>query len=231
VAFATAFPNLVDRLVLLAPAGLIRSESFGLASRIAFQSGIIPDRILSILTRKRLQQPISNKKLMPSRSPSPHGEVSQAKGKEVNASRDGHHLPVPPAHEKEDFVDVAVAEVVDPKASSSISPLQDRVMHYVRWMVASHDGFVPAFMSCIRYGPLTDQHDTWKLLSQRKPGTIAILVGRDDEILEVDQFSTDALSLVGGEDHVYWRVMTGGHDFVMTHPKDIMEELGAFWKR
>ncbi|KAH6853412.1 Alpha/Beta hydrolase protein [Chaetomium sp. MPI-CAGE-AT-0009] len=56
--FATAFPHLVSSVVLLAPAGLIRPESFGALTRAVFTSGLVPPRLLAWLTRRRLRRPI-----------------------------------------------------------------------------------------------------------------------------------------------------------------------------
>lgn len=60
VHFATSFPNLIKSLILLAPAGLIRPERFGVAARLIFTSGIIPERLLASITRKRLRRPIAS---------------------------------------------------------------------------------------------------------------------------------------------------------------------------
>ncbi|KAJ4290695.1 hypothetical protein N0V88_006443 [Collariella sp. IMI 366227] len=58
VHFATTFPHLVSHLTLLAPAGLIRPESFGATTRTAFSTDLIPWRILRWATSRRLQNPI-----------------------------------------------------------------------------------------------------------------------------------------------------------------------------
>lgn len=112
-----------------------------------------------------------------------------------------------------------------PASGEAVTPLEQRVMEYVRWMVTHHNGFVPAFMSSIRFAPLTDQHDAWAKLSKRAPGTTAILLARSDEIIDPDSYRRDALSLVGGEHHVRWRILPGSHDFVMTHAGDILSEI------
>ncbi|KAL0938788.1 uncharacterized protein CTRU02_205398 [Colletotrichum truncatum] len=200
-AFAVSFPHMVESLVLLAPAGLIRAEKFGAAARITFQSGLVPDRILAAITRKRLQKPLAAKR-------------SNAVEEEID--------PV------EEIVDVAAAEVSSPDGGED-ARVELKVRDYVSWMVAHHGGFVPAFMSCVRYAPLTGQHKTWRALGQRKKRTTAVLIGRTDEVIDVEQYTKDGLPLLGGEENVLWKVLPGGHDFVMTKTEHIVRELDAFW--
>ena len=196
--FANTFPHLVSSLILLAPAGLIRAESFGRVSQFLFKSGLVPERFLAIATKQRLQQPLARSK--------------------------------PPKQARtEDYVEMAAAEAADPPPSEKLGPFEERVMEYVRWMVVNHDGFVPAFMSSIRYAPLTDQHDSWRGIAKRKPGTTMIFLAKNDEIIDVEDYERDALPLIGSKEHVRWRVLPGGHDFVMSHSEDIMKELDEAW--
>ncbi|CAJ0553534.1 Ff.00g120460.m01.CDS01 [Fusarium sp. VM40] len=200
--FANAFPHLVRDLVLLAPAGLIRAASFGRVSRFLFVSGLVPERLLAIATRRRLQKPIAA------------------------SARPARETPVDTIATP--TLNVAEAEVV-PVSGAAVTPLEHRVMEYVRWMVTHHNGFVPAFMSSIRFAPLMEQHDAWAKLSMRAPGTTAVLLATSDEIISAVDYRKEALSLIGGEDHVRWRVLPGSHDFVMTHPQDILREINDMW--
>ncbi|GKT42351.1 serine O-succinyltransferase [Colletotrichum spaethianum] len=201
--FATAFPHMVESLVLLAPAGLIRAENFGVLAQLTFQSGLVPGRILAAITRKRLQRPLASKR-------------SNAVAEEDDPA--------------EKFVDVAAAEVSGPNGTGDGDvQVEQQVRDYVPWMVAHHQGFVPAFMSCVRWAPLTGQHDTWRALGKRPKGTTAVLIGKMDEVIDVEDYTKDGLPLLGGEENVLWKVLPGGHDFVMTKTEFIMRELDAFW--
>lgn len=53
--FSSYFPKMVDSLVLLAPAGLIRPEHFGFGSKLLYSSGIIPESLLLWFLKRRLQ--------------------------------------------------------------------------------------------------------------------------------------------------------------------------------
>ncbi|KAK0389399.1 hypothetical protein NLU13_2974 [Sarocladium strictum] len=199
VHFANAFPHLVEYLVLLAPAGLVRPESFGTVSRFLFSSGLVPESILTLLTRQRLQQPIVAAKV-------PKGT-----------------MPGDPQ------ADIALSEAAAEANEEKLIPLERHVLSYVRWMVTHHSGFVSAFMSCVRHAPLTHQHEYWAQLAVRRPGTTAIYFAEGDELIDSEYYAKEALPLVGGKDHVDWRVMPGKHDFVMTHTSSIMDALDEFW--
>ncbi|KXH45265.1 hypothetical protein CSIM01_10365 [Colletotrichum simmondsii] len=200
--FAASFPHMVESLVLLAPAGLIRAENFGVLAQVTFQSGLVPERILAAVTRKRLQKPLASKR--------------------SNVVEDEED-PV------EKVVDVAAAEVSGPHGNGEDQKVERKVREYVPWMVAHHEGFVKAFMSCVRWAPLTGQHQTWRVLGQRKKGTTAVFIGKTDEVIDVEHYAKDGLPLLGGEENVTWKVLPGGHDFVMTKTEYIMRELDVFW--
>lgn len=194
IPFANAFPHMVSSLVLLAPAGLINAATFGTATRFIFSSGFIPERILAVLTGRRLQRPIASSR------------AARTKAAVVLAAAEAENLN-----------------------RRDKTPLEEKVLDYVRWMVLNHEGFVPAFMSCIRYAPLTEQHEEWKGLAKREKGSTAVIFAETDELISAEDYARDGLPLAGGEGHVFWRVVPGSHDFVMTHVETIMKELDEFW--
>ena len=216
VHFANALPDLVSSLVLLAPAGMIRAESFGRVSRFVFSSGLVPERLLALLTKRRLRQPIASGK---QRKPS--GELDNP---DTSAETTTTTTTTTPRE-----VDFVAAEAADPPLGEDTTPLERRVLLYVRWMVENHVGFVPAFMSSIRHAPLTDQHDSWRRLARRPKGSTFVMLAEADEIIDPDDYAADALPLIGGEGHVRWKVLPGGHDFVMTHSQRILQELEKHW--
>ncbi|ORY66404.1 putative alpha/beta hydrolase family protein [Pseudomassariella vexata] len=229
VNFAATFPHLVASLVLLAPAGVIRPANIGYASRLVFTSGIIPERLLAALTKRRLRTPIGNavhnkKKIQQSTSVSMSVPTTV---EDLTQPLDG----------KETFTDAAVQEAVDPDVEgkedddtvNSLHPLEAKIAAYIHWMLDAHAGFVPAFMSTIRFAPLMGQHEHWRQLADRKPWTTAIILGRRDELIQRDDYEEDALPLVGGKEKVFWRVVPGGHNFPFTHSKDALQAIYEFW--
>ncbi|KAI8966029.1 alpha/beta-hydrolase [Daldinia sp. FL1419] len=212
--FAATFPHMVESLVLLAPAGLIRAENFGRASRLVFQSGIIPERLLAWLTKRRLRQPIAS-------------SVSKKVRRSMSGATSKTLLR---GEAKEDYVDVAVQEAVDTVEEAPPTPFERQVLGYVHWALDFHHGFVQAFMSTIRYGPLMEQHDYWRQLAKRKPGTTAVILAQDDSLIQKDDYAEDALPILGGKDNVYWRIVPGSHNFPFTHAEQALECIYEFWR-
>ncbi len=216
VHFAAAFPHLVSSLVLLAPAGLIRPEAFGTLTRAVFTSGIIPPRILTWITSRRLKKPIRSSGKRGNNNNKPTGIHD-------------HHHPDP----TEIAPLLEATTTTDPNTTTpSGEPrhaLEQRVLRAVHWQLAHHPGFVAAFMSCIRHAPLIGQETAWRALSLRAPGTTAIILGRGDEIIDPEHYAADALPLAGGKGHVQWSLVPGGHDFPMSYAEETLGEIYRAW--
>ena len=214
---AATLPHMVSSLVLIAPAGLIRPQNFG-PSRYIFRSGLVPERILSALMRRRLQQPLSSHVRKPTRP-------LDREHSDQNSLRD---VPGP-----ERYAEVAAAETADPTPAANAAQAvgDNQLLACVRWMLTNHAGFLPAFMSCIRYAPLSDEHQVWKAVAHRDRGSTLIILGRNDEVVNPDQFAEDAVPLIGGKSHVRWKYVQAGHDLVVTQSKEILAELDAYWGR
>ncbi|KAK4097523.1 alpha/beta-hydrolase [Parathielavia hyrcaniae] len=224
VHFAASFPHLVSSLVLLAPAGLIRAESFGALTRAVFTSGLVPPRLLHWITRHRLRRPIrSSGKRGTTTTNNPDPETrTTSKPDPVTAS----------LTETTPLLDNPTDQQQPPKEEPEPEPrhaLEQRVLRAVHWQIAHHAGFVAAFMSCIRHAPLVGQHEAWARLSRRAPGTTAVVLGRGDEIIDPDEYAADALPLLGGEGRVRWSVVPGGHDFPMTYARETLREMYKAW--
>jgi pimeloyl-ACP methyl ester carboxylesterase len=212
---SAAFGHMIDSLVLLAPSGLIRLANFGVVSRLLFKSGLVPPRVLGALTRWRLQQPIAS---------------SVSKGKvdvdEVDAGITAQGLKVV---EDEDPVAAAMTETVPTAPGEEMLPLEKRILAHTRWMSIHHAGFVPAFMSSIKDAPLVGQEESYRQLARREKGSTVLIFGRDDQIVSSKDYGEDALPLIGGKEHVIWRVVSGSHDFPMTHADEVLDILAEVW--
>jgi pimeloyl-ACP methyl ester carboxylesterase len=214
--FVAAFPVMVESLVLLAPAGLIRPERFGRLPNFVYRSGFVPERVLGVLTRRRLQRPIASG-VKGGKGDGKTGEEELLMGSEEG--REGGPL------------DAALAEAADGGAAGELQPatrLEVRVLKYVQWMVKYHAGFIPAFMASLRDAPLMGQHEAYaKLAKTAVP--IALLFGRKDTVVDEKGYREDGLGLLGGEERVTWRVVDGGHDFPMTHAREAVRIMEEFW--
>ena len=110
----------------------------------------------------------------------------------------------------------------------------------VKWQVNNHNGFVHAFMSSMRFGPILQQHqwDTWARLGrrltaqreltpeeQRKNGLpsnkVFILCGSDDTIIVKEQLSTDATKAL--EENVQFKYFDAGHEFPSTRYAEVAQ--------
>ncbi|KAI0200178.1 Alpha/Beta hydrolase protein [Astrocystis sublimbata] len=210
VNFAATFSDMVESLVLLSPSGLIRPANIGRLSRLLFTSGLVPERILAWMTKSRLRTPIDN-------------AVSKKRSPVKKAL-------TPIAEEKEDLIDVAIQETVDPPSQASPTPFERDVIEFVHWSLDYNEGFVPSMMSTIRFAPLMDQHQYWRLLAKRKPGTTAVLIGEEDNLIQSEDYEEDALPLIGGRNNVFWRTVPGAHNFPFTHPRGVLKALYEFWE-
>jgi hypothetical protein len=113
--------------------------------------------------------------------------------------------------------------------SSVNKPLQEQISAYMPWIVEHHRGFVPAFTSCARFSPLTNQQRVWRALGKRRIGSTAVIIGEADEFIDTAWYEKNGLPLLGGQDHAIWKVLPGGHDFVVTAPELIMREIDVLW--
>ena len=236
VHFAVAFPKIVRSLILLAPAGLIRPERFGVAARFIFTSGIVPERLLAFITRRRLRRPLAS-------GLKAKQQQLQAVGKaSTSANRPEKSNETKPS-------DLAVAEATDPcRTAADPQPPESQgvlwsmqVGRYVRWMLSNHEGFIPAFMSCIRDAPLVGQEASWTALALLARGSgkeknqsglsLCIVLGRQDDVVDVNDYEKDALPLFGGlgSNDVFWALVPGGHDFPMTYSRHVLRAIFEFW--
>lgn len=210
---AAAFQGMVKTLILLAPAGMIREENFGAVAKIIFRSGWVPEGLVEIMTRWRLKRPIAE------------SAKRKSKGGTSGASTPRSHLPGDHAVET-----TVTSEIADAAVSEAPGPLQRQVLKYVNWQVRNHAGFVPAFMSTLRYAPMISQHEAWRKIAKREAKTTCFIFGIGDEIVNDEDYRADVLPLVGGEEHVFWAdPVPGGHDFPMAHPDQTLERIMRFW--
>jgi pimeloyl-ACP methyl ester carboxylesterase len=205
VAFASYFPNLLSALVLLAPAGLIRDSQISFQSRLLYSRGLVPERVLGFLVGRRLRA----------------GPLTTPK----------------PKNEKLNAADVLTEEL--PSQTAGNMQLLSRayphvsVPNAVSWQVNNHAGFVHAFMSSMRFGPILQQRqwDTWTRLGKRLAAQkelpkeeqltnglpsdkVLIMCGIHDPIIVKDEIVPDAtLALQGNVDFEYYNA---GHEFPST---------------
>jgi pimeloyl-ACP methyl ester carboxylesterase len=160
--FAAFFPDLIQGLVLLAPAGLIRPSHFGWQSKLLYNDSL-PARFLEHLIRKRLTE-----------GPSSSNSIQKLTKAPASST------PMP---------ETAVAAEV--KGMSEVefraTPLSRQKPHLtvasaVGWQLGHHEGFVRSFVSSIRYSSISGKNETWRKLGSLKV-PVLVIVGDSDPIM------------------------------------------------
>ncbi|KAF3045495.1 hypothetical protein E8E12_008088 [Didymella heteroderae] len=206
--FTSYFPQLIHGLVLIAPGGLIRRSHTTWKSRLLYStSGLLPESWIESLVAKRLYTgPEVARSIEPEPDTVENAEVKKEKrGDAVYAS--SHHalLPLNPYS--------TVGAVVD-------------------WQIEHHEGFVPAFISSIRYAPVHGEHERWRALgrniSERKGRLekVYVVLGETDPIIVEDEVMEDAGKCLG-QGNVDFEVVEGaGHEVAIERADDILHVVG-----
>jgi pimeloyl-ACP methyl ester carboxylesterase len=106
----------------------------------------------------------------------------------------------------------------------------------VQWQLDNHAGHLDAFISSIRYAPITGQHEAYRTIgrnisnSRQKPinGKVVLILGKTDPIVLVDEVGPDVRETIGAH-QVHTVVLDAGHDVAISQPAVIVEELWQFW--
>ncbi|RFU24109.1 hypothetical protein B7463_g12230, partial [Scytalidium lignicola] len=152
----------------------------------AAYSGIIPDKLLFRMMKKRIADGVA------------HNSNGQ---KTVNAE-DVVSDEIPTGEKQEGLVSKENPNVTVRKA--------------VRWQVENHKGFVPSFVSSIRYASIEKSHERWRKLGSTKTGVgkdkVLILAGTKDPLIVLEELKEDAESTIG-KDKVEFKGIVGAHEF------------------
>ncbi|KAK5192870.1 hypothetical protein LTR92_007164 [Exophiala xenobiotica] len=209
--FTSYFPDLVDSLVLFAPAGLVRPYHISRQSRIIYSEGIIPDPIIQRLVKQRLRSPMA----APPKDPSKTRKVDATEALQAEVNLESN------------------SRAVLSKARPHVT-VEKAVLH----QLDHHPGFVPAFISSIRYGPIRTEHDRWRIVGERlsqqnkENGTqkkVFIVLGAIDPIIIKQELEEDARELLS--ENVEFAVFDAAHDVPITKGKEVVEAILDFWKR
>ncbi|PYH66329.1 alpha/beta hydrolase [Aspergillus vadensis CBS 113365] len=215
--FAAYFPQFLSSLVLLAPAGLIRDSQISFQSRLLYSRGLVPERVLGFLVGRRLRAG-------PLTTPKP-------KARKLTA---------------ED----ALAEELPTQGAAQVQQLSRTYSHVnvpsaVQWQVGEHAGFVHAFMSSMRHGPILQQRqrETWERLGsylsaqkdlpideQRLNGLpsdkVLIMCGDHDAVIVKNELVPDATSALQG--HASFKFFNAGHEFPSTKYEEVAQYVMEF---
>lgn len=215
VNFTSMFPELVKDLVVIAPAGLIRSEHSTWGTKILY-SGLLPNSLVESIVKKRLS---SN----PNIRTTPQNASPAAKG---DAPED----------------DVMSGEV--PNSSSLLPqafghPID--VEAVLQWQMEHHEGFITSFISCFLNGPVNNQHERWATIARRlrqwkaanggqglQCGKVLAAVGSTDAVIKTWEWKEDVLKILN-PDELDILSLEAGHEVPITRSKEIVEWIYQHW--
>ncbi|KAK3354891.1 alpha/beta-hydrolase [Neurospora tetraspora] len=239
VSFAKYHSHMVRSLVLVASAGLIRSEHVSRRSRILYSEGLFPESLVRWLVRRRI-------------TPQPATTTSEAKmASEVVATTTTEQSTK--KHHKNS--DASGGDSFDNAVLSPHRP-NSTVSSVMAWQVQHQQGFLTAFMSSIRHAPIYEQREDWiklgQLLAARRKasssdadesaegaggrlpgllgGKVLLVLGSTDPVIVKEELIHDATSVLG-EDGFEAVVLDCGHEIVMTRGKEVAGLAAGFWSR
>ncbi|KAK4125330.1 alpha/beta-hydrolase [Parathielavia appendiculata] len=229
VGFARYFARMVRSVVVVAGGGLIKKGHVSWRSRALYSKGWLPEGVLQWLIKRRL---------------TPRG-----KG-------DGRVTETKMATE---VVDIKGMEHEDSDASGGHSfdnavLLARRPEHTVSsvmgWQLRHHQGFIPAFVSSIRYAPIYEQKEDWyelgRQLAERRErsgwentaddlpglrgGKILLVLGASDPVIVKEELIHDATTVLG-EDGFEAVLLDAGHELVMSKGAEVADVISNFWEQ
>lgn len=242
--FISFFPKFISYLILIAPSGLVRKEHISRTSKVLYSTGLLPEVLIEKLVRKRLR---SNPSAAVAVKSKPTAPVSMATEEELPSQEQAHKNST-------NFLSEMQPEIVARDAVVSRWDLYLRIQYHVlkeiwrqAWQVRNHQGFVKAFISSIRYGPIHEQHERWRLVGDHfttavsfiqdgqgdqshRAARILVICGDNDPIVIKNETFEDAC-LALGPDNVDLRSCNAGHELPMTHSGEIVEMITDFLQR
>ncbi|KAF1846861.1 alpha/beta-hydrolase [Cucurbitaria berberidis CBS 394.84] len=110
----------------------------------------------------------------------------------------------------------------------SLSESHGSVAEVLDWQLQYHKGFIPAFISTMRYAPLHNQHDRWGVIREnieRKQGRLKevwFVLGEMDPVVVAEELMEDAKNVLG-EELARFRLVKGvGHEVATERADEIV---------
>jgi pimeloyl-ACP methyl ester carboxylesterase len=211
MSFAAHFPYLVNSIVLLAPGGILRYLPKEYETTLVRYHYLVPSKYLRRVVGNILGVNLSNSPL-------------------------GHTNPVD-------------QDQTGPEVSQDAKLLRQGVLDIsaiVQWQFDYHKGFVHSFINTIEHGPLTHQHADWeKACNVIKGDTIKssassrssrlfnsrilVIFGDNDGVVVEKHVSDDLSEMIGGSEHVEFKVVPGGHGFPVPSSEEVVRHISEFW--
>lgn len=223
VSFTRYFAHMVRSLTVVASGGIIRKEHVSWKSKILYSTGIFPEWLLEGLVRSRLE---------------PKEVVTEATMVTEVTQMDN-------SLERKISRDTSGGSSFDNAVLLRSRPSMT-VAAVMAWQLRHHRGFVPAFMSSIRYAPIYDQREDWQALGrllavrrQHTPGSIGpaglrtgkvlVVLGETDPVIVKEELIEDAGAIIG-PDGMEVTTLDAGHEVAITHGDEVAKAVLEFWE-
>lgn len=132
----------------------------------------------------------------------------------------------------------------DPWDDAIISAVRPNVTvaSVTSWHLRNHEGFIPAIISTLRYGPIYERYDEWRMLgsmlSARREnlnlpgligGKVLLVFGSSDQVIQKEKYMSEVEGILGG-DACKVEVLEAGHEVGITRGAEVAELAYKFWK-
>lgn len=213
--FTSYFPHHVKGLVLVAPGGLIRREHISLFNKMLYStSGLLPEWLIHKMVAGRLWTGPEVARTIEPEPDLPDDDESDRRSLRSHAGS---------------LFSTASVSLLPPSSAQHRT-----ASDVVDWQISNHAGFVPAFVSSIRYAPTHDQQDRWKIIGQNMRNRyespekersglkeVHLVLGETDPIIIADELVEDAKNALGRR-FVKVKIIEGvGHDVAMVRPDEV----------
>ncbi|KAI8937443.1 hypothetical protein NX059_005165 [Plenodomus lindquistii] len=228
--FTSYFPNLVKGLVLIAPGGLIRTKHISWSSKCLYNSNWMPEWMVRKIVASRLWTGTKPNDTVEGRPDA----VENAETTTTTTSSSSSSSKSDSSKSNNAVYTSSNTTLLPESPNSTVSGVVD-------WQIKHHAGFVPAFISTIRYGPVSHQHARWQAikdnLDKKKSlfNEVWLVLGETDPIIIWDEVTEDVKNLIG-EEHVKIKTIEGaGHELAIEKADSIVRvvqrSLGLAEKR
>lgn len=218
---------------MLASGGLVRDDRISWKSKILYSTeGLLPEPLIRWMVGRRLGkgQTISTKVQEPS------GSVVKRKTGRKMRERDGM---VEDDGSSSDDNGASPGLFAPPVPILGEKYPNSTETNITAWQLDNCQGFISAFISCIRNAPIHHQHDRFSALgdafdrfnevsSDRKKKALLVL-GKRDPIITEDEIVPDMHGCLG-KHNLTVRVVDAGHDVPISNPKDVAQFIRELWK-
>ena len=207
--FAAYNPRLVRSLTLVCPGGLIRTSHVGLRSRLLYSRGLLPEKMMMWLARRRLQ---------PRRGVSadvPGGEDGDVDFDEVRLTREGG---------------ATVGDVVRWQLEQNEGLVQAYMSSI--WnapIYGQHDGIWRLLGTELTKRRRTVEETGSPAVPGLEGGRICLIFGARDPIVVPSEWMEDC-KVVLGEDGADIHVLKGGHEIAITRGSEIAQIATESWR-